>query len=161
AVGNLLRAGRWRPSLAGAPLAAAPAGWPQPVVPVGGHPLRVIAPAGGRPLQVADSPLAGEPWTQPTTPCIQPRPALPPHCSYCERVEQFYTIQSHHTQFKTNLSYENLGFNTTVGKPTADPDGEDEVSQASSSLVVSTRWISAAKLLQSDLVTLVQREGGE
>ncbi|RWW58039.1 hypothetical protein BHE74_00035135 [Ensete ventricosum] len=29
------------------------------------------------------------------------------------------------------------------------------------SLVVSTRWISAAKLLQYDLVTLAQREGGE
>ncbi|RRT35044.1 hypothetical protein B296_00030911 [Ensete ventricosum] len=42
-----------------------------------------------------------------------------------------------------------------------DPDGEDEGGQASSSLAVSTRWISAMKLLQSDLVTLTQREGGE
>ncbi|RWV96867.1 hypothetical protein GW17_00040388 [Ensete ventricosum] len=42
-----------------------------------------------------------------------------------------------------------------------DPDGEDEGGQASSSLAVSTRWISAAKLLQYDLVTLTQREGGE
>ncbi|RRT41964.1 hypothetical protein B296_00026408 [Ensete ventricosum] len=42
-----------------------------------------------------------------------------------------------------------------------DPDGEDEGGQASSSLAVSTRWISAAKLLQSDLATLAQREGGE
>ncbi|RWW67912.1 hypothetical protein BHE74_00024605, partial [Ensete ventricosum] len=41
------------------------------------------------------------------------------------------------------------------------PDGEDEGGQASSSLAVSTRWISVAKLLQSDLATLVQREGGE
>ncbi|RWW36584.1 hypothetical protein BHE74_00058381 [Ensete ventricosum] len=42
-----------------------------------------------------------------------------------------------------------------------DPDGEDEEGQAPSSLAVSTRWISAAKLLQSDLATLAQREGGE
>ncbi|RWW59758.1 hypothetical protein BHE74_00033285 [Ensete ventricosum] len=42
-----------------------------------------------------------------------------------------------------------------------DPDREDEVGQASSSLAVSTRWISTAKLLQSDLATLAQREGGE
>ncbi|RZS03052.1 hypothetical protein BHM03_00033174 [Ensete ventricosum] len=42
-----------------------------------------------------------------------------------------------------------------------DLDGEDEGGQASSSLAVSTRWISAVKLLQSDLATLAQREGGE
>ncbi|RWV96447.1 hypothetical protein GW17_00040836, partial [Ensete ventricosum] len=42
-----------------------------------------------------------------------------------------------------------------------DPDGEDEGGQASSSLAVSTRWISAMKLLQSDLATVAQREGGE
>ncbi|RRT61463.1 hypothetical protein B296_00013096 [Ensete ventricosum] len=41
-----------------------------------------------------------------------------------------------------------------------DPDEEDEGGQASS-LAVSTRWISVAKLLQSDLATLAQREGGE
>ncbi|RWW50878.1 hypothetical protein BHE74_00042826, partial [Ensete ventricosum] len=41
-----------------------------------------------------------------------------------------------------------------------DPNGEYEEGQASS-LAVSTRWISAAKLLQSDLVTLAQRVGGE
>ncbi|RWW82003.1 hypothetical protein BHE74_00009561 [Ensete ventricosum] len=40
-------------------------------------------------------------------------------------------------------------------------DGEDEGGQASSSIVVSTRWISVAKLLQSDLATLAQRERGE
>ncbi|RWV82045.1 hypothetical protein GW17_00056486 [Ensete ventricosum] len=34
-----------------------------------------------------------------------------------ERVERFYAIQSHHTQFKTNLSHENLGSDTTIGKP--------------------------------------------
>ncbi|RZS04270.1 hypothetical protein BHM03_00034580 [Ensete ventricosum] len=39
-------------------------------------------------------------------------------------------------------------------------DGKDEGGQASSS-AVSTRWISTAKLLQSDLTTLAQREGGE
>ncbi|RWV77725.1 hypothetical protein GW17_00061405 [Ensete ventricosum] len=42
-----------------------------------------------------------------------------------------------------------------------DSDEEDEGGQASSSLAVSTRWISAMKLLQSDLATLTQREGGE
>ncbi|RWW35265.1 hypothetical protein BHE74_00059821 [Ensete ventricosum] len=42
-----------------------------------------------------------------------------------------------------------------------DSDGEDEGGQASSSIAVCTRWISAAKLLQSDLATLAQREGGE
>ncbi|RWW68852.1 hypothetical protein BHE74_00023589, partial [Ensete ventricosum] len=42
-----------------------------------------------------------------------------------------------------------------------DSDGEDEGGQASSSLAVSTQWISVAKLLQSDLATLAQREGGE
>ncbi|RWW55206.1 hypothetical protein BHE74_00038169 [Ensete ventricosum] len=42
-----------------------------------------------------------------------------------------------------------------------DPDGEDEGGQASSSLAVSTQLISVAKLLQSDLTTLAQREGGE
>ncbi|RWV84884.1 hypothetical protein GW17_00053369 [Ensete ventricosum] len=42
-----------------------------------------------------------------------------------------------------------------------DPDGEDEGGQASSSLAVSTRWISTAKLFQSDFVTLAQREGEE
>ncbi|RZS26502.1 hypothetical protein BHM03_00059844, partial [Ensete ventricosum] len=41
------------------------------------------------------------------------------------------------------------------------PDGEDEGGQASSSLAIYTRWISAAKLPQSDLTTLAQREGGE
>ncbi|RZS23772.1 hypothetical protein BHM03_00056753, partial [Ensete ventricosum] len=33
--------------------------------------------------------------------------------------------------------------------------------QASSPLAVSIRWISSVKLLQSDLATLAQREGGE
>ncbi|RWV85699.1 hypothetical protein GW17_00052489, partial [Ensete ventricosum] len=42
-----------------------------------------------------------------------------------------------------------------------DPDGEDEGGQASSSLAISTQWISVVKLLQSDLATLAQREGGE
>ncbi|RRT53133.1 hypothetical protein B296_00050017, partial [Ensete ventricosum] len=41
------------------------------------------------------------------------------------------------------------------------PDEEDEGGQVSSSLAVSTQWISATKLLQSDLSTLAQREGGE
>ncbi|RZS24609.1 hypothetical protein BHM03_00057700, partial [Ensete ventricosum] len=37
-----------------------------------------------------------------------------------------------------------------------DPDGKDEGRQTSSSLAVSNRWISAAKLLQSDLATLTR-----
>ncbi|RZS22245.1 hypothetical protein BHM03_00054992 [Ensete ventricosum] len=41
------------------------------------------------------------------------------------------------------------------------PDGEDEGGQASSSLAVSTRWISIVILLRYDLTTLAQREGGE
>ncbi|RWW22674.1 hypothetical protein GW17_00013112 [Ensete ventricosum] len=58
-----------------------------------------------------------------------------------KRVEQFYAIQSHHTQ---EIVYPCI----------LDPDEEDEGGQASSSLAVSTRWISTAKLLQSDLTTL-------
>ncbi|RRT45837.1 hypothetical protein B296_00021021, partial [Ensete ventricosum] len=42
-----------------------------------------------------------------------------------------------------------------------DSNGENDGGQASSSLAVSTRWISIAKLLQSDLATLAQRKGGE
>ncbi|RWV78884.1 hypothetical protein GW17_00060068 [Ensete ventricosum] len=34
-----------------------------------------------------------------------------------KHVERFYVIQSHHIQYKTNLSHKNLGSNTTVGKP--------------------------------------------
>ncbi|RZR74040.1 hypothetical protein BHM03_00031476 [Ensete ventricosum] len=36
------------------------------------------------------------------------------------------------------------------------PNGEDEGGQASSSLAVSTRWISVVKLFQSNLTTLAQ-----
>ncbi|RWW36267.1 hypothetical protein BHE74_00058716 [Ensete ventricosum] len=45
------------------------------------------------------------------------------------------------------------------------PDPDEKMKEVKrpppSSLVVSTRWISAAKLLQSDLATLAQMEGGE
>ncbi|RRT60123.1 hypothetical protein B296_00035592 [Ensete ventricosum] len=34
-----------------------------------------------------------------------------------KHVERFYAIQSHHTQFKINLSYENFSSDTAVGKP--------------------------------------------
>ncbi|RWW07852.1 hypothetical protein GW17_00028746 [Ensete ventricosum] len=40
-------------------------------------------------------------------------------------------------------------------------DGEDEGGQVSFSVAVSTRWIFVAKLLQSDLATLAQKERGE
>ncbi|RRT42968.1 hypothetical protein B296_00043405 [Ensete ventricosum] len=36
------------------------------------------------------------------------------------------------------------------------PEGEDEGGQASSSLAISTRWISTAELLQSNLATLAR-----
>ncbi|RWW35636.1 hypothetical protein BHE74_00059408, partial [Ensete ventricosum] len=86
-----------------------------------------------------------------------------------KHVEQFYAIHSHHTQFKTNFSHENLALIPLLGNLSREivypcipyPDGEDEGGQASSSLAVSTRWISTAKFLQSDLITLAQREGGE
>ncbi|RRT36398.1 hypothetical protein GW17_00048461 [Ensete ventricosum] len=102
AVGNRhLRAGRSR----SCPRGYCPCGWP---------------------------PLAGGPWLQSTAPCRWPstcKGAVRGHARLPlvrasiaakmqqEHVERFYTIQSHHTQFKINLSHENLGFDTTVGKP--------------------------------------------
>ncbi|RZR99325.1 hypothetical protein BHM03_00028845 [Ensete ventricosum] len=50
-----------------------------------------------------------------------------------------------------------LGHGEIVYPCIPDSDGEDEGGQASSSLAVSTRWISTAKLLQSELATLAQR----
>ncbi|RWW16419.1 hypothetical protein GW17_00019700 [Ensete ventricosum] len=41
-----------------------------------------------------------------------------------ECVERFYAIQSHHTQFKTNLLHENLSSDTTIGKPQRREGGE-------------------------------------
>ncbi|RWW30450.1 hypothetical protein GW17_00004971 [Ensete ventricosum] len=67
--GSPLRAGRWRPSLVGVPLAATPAGWSQP-----------IAPVGGRPLQVVGSPLVGGPWLQPAAPAGGVGRGQPPPC---------------------------------------------------------------------------------
>ncbi|RRT31255.1 hypothetical protein B296_00048803, partial [Ensete ventricosum] len=58
-------------------------------------------------------------------------------------------------------SHEKLSRKEIVDPCIPDPDGEDEGGQASSSLAVSTGWISTAKLLISDLVTPTQREGGE
>ncbi|RWW36071.1 hypothetical protein BHE74_00058937 [Ensete ventricosum] len=59
------------------------------------------------------------------------------------------------------LRYENAIRMEIVYPCIPDPNGEDKGGQASSSLAVSTRWISTAKLLQSDLTTLAQREGVE
>ncbi|RRT62885.1 hypothetical protein B296_00012699, partial [Ensete ventricosum] len=72
--------------------------WPQSVAPVaglavGGRPCK--GPGHGRPPLLAEF----------TTKTQQ------------ERIERFYGIQSYHMQFKTNLSHENLGSVTTVGKP--------------------------------------------
>ncbi|RZS28685.1 hypothetical protein BHM03_00062323, partial [Ensete ventricosum] len=97
-------------------------------------PLAAFAPTGGHPLQVAGSPLAGG----------LGRSRLP--------------LATSHGQ---PLLLVVLAVNADIVYPCIpDPDGEDG-GQASSSLAVSTRWISAAKLLLSDLATLAQREGGE
>ncbi|RWV88542.1 hypothetical protein GW17_00049357 [Ensete ventricosum] len=117
--GSPLRVGRRRLCL----LAATPCGltvgrrpcrrpWPQPVAPagglvVGGRPNRWHG-CGRLPLQVDSMQVAA------------PQPAssatIAAHrCNKC--VEWFYVIQSHHTQFKTNFSHENLGSDTTVWKP--------------------------------------------
>ncbi|RZS11228.1 hypothetical protein BHM03_00042533, partial [Ensete ventricosum] len=109
-------------------------GWPWAVTPCG---LAAAVPAGGRPLRVA-TPTGGRAlqgaWSQPATPCRQPSHGRPP-------------LQGAWPE----IVYPCIPY----------PDGEDEGGQASSSLVVSTQWISTAKLLQSDLATLAQREGGE
>ncbi|RWV80212.1 hypothetical protein GW17_00058553 [Ensete ventricosum] len=131
----------------GNPCRLALTGWPMAAVPVGGHPLRAAARAGGRPLQVA------RPW--PTAPigglavashlCMQTACMWPP----LPRRQCLLSLPIAAT--RAEIVYPCI----------PDPDGEDERGQASSFLAVSTRWISAAKLLQSDLATLAQREGGE
>ncbi|RWV91693.1 hypothetical protein GW17_00045997 [Ensete ventricosum] len=153
-------------------------------------PCRWLAtPAGGQGVGRGQPLPCRGPWLQPAAPagwsrlaaplqgalpaagCLlsQPRPTPPPRGSCCEHVERFYIIQSHHTQFKTNLLHENLALIPLLGNLSREivypcipnPNGEDEGGQASSSLAVSTRWIFAAKLLQYGLATLAQREGGE
>ncbi|RWW56717.1 hypothetical protein BHE74_00036548 [Ensete ventricosum] len=159
------------------PRAAAPTGWhhhlarppspqarpralcPQATVTIGGHrvagsfPCRWLLPVGG--LGRSRPPLYGAwPWPAATTwglavigrPCRGPgpwpatligglavAPFLFPHFLYCENAA------------RTEIVYPCI----------PNPDTEDEGGQASSSLTVSTQWISVAKLLQSDLVTLV------
>ncbi|RWV84297.1 hypothetical protein GW17_00054000, partial [Ensete ventricosum] len=158
-----LRVGHWRSRLAGAQRAAPCglatggrhlwvrhgqplAGWPLAAVPcgraAGSRPrLRVAAPCGLLPLQaggvlaVADRHLA---WGL-------GRSRLPLAASHDQPL--LLTV---------------LAANAEIVYPyISDPNGEDEGGQASSSLAVSTRWISAVKLLQYDLTTLAQREGGE
>ncbi|RRT33248.1 hypothetical protein B296_00054996 [Ensete ventricosum] len=65
-------------------------------------------------------------------------------CSYCSH---------RRVVLKISLSLDHRRLVEIVYPCISDPDGEDEGGQTSSSLAVSTRWISAAKLLQSDLVT--------
>ncbi|RWV95313.1 hypothetical protein GW17_00042068 [Ensete ventricosum] len=143
-----------------------PCGW-SPLA--GDRPLKGPSRSRPRPLQVVSRPYRGAGRGPARLP-----PLLAAFAAKMQQecIEQFYAIHSHHTQFKTNLSHENLGSDTTIGKPQrehrrsyipvfSDPDGEDEGGPASSSLAVSTRWISAAKLLQYDLATLAQRKGGE
>ncbi|RWW06288.1 hypothetical protein GW17_00030395 [Ensete ventricosum] len=119
---------------AGHPRVVAPVVWPR----AGAAPLRLALAAAGRPfaggLAAADRPFAWGPWLQsvvalqvvgcPFKVAGRGHARLPlAWVSFAakmqqECVERSYVIQSHHTQFKTNLSHENLGSNTTVGKPT-------------------------------------------
>ncbi|RWV78649.1 hypothetical protein GW17_00060348 [Ensete ventricosum] len=133
------------------------AGWPQPTAPAGGRPLRVVAPAGGRPLQVAGNPLVGGPWLQPVAPARgELAVASCPLAGGLGRSR--LPLAACHGQ---PLLLVVLATNAEIVYPCIpDPDGEDEGGQASS-LAVSTRWISVAKLLLFDLATLAQREGGE
>ncbi|RWW60580.1 hypothetical protein BHE74_00032411 [Ensete ventricosum] len=136
------------------------------------------APAGGSPLRVRrGQPLAG--WPLATVPCgritgIRPYGLVVPMPAGGRPLRHVALAGDRPLQFKTNLSHENFGSDTTIEKPTAGashaeivypcipyPNGEDEGGQASSTLAISIRWISVAKLLQSDLATLAQREGGE
>ncbi|RWW59928.1 hypothetical protein BHE74_00033106 [Ensete ventricosum] len=95
-------------------------------------PLRDVAPASGvglpdgLVLAAAGSPLVGglsRGLAMGGRPCMGAGRDWPPLLVAFaakiqqECIERFYAIQSHHTQFKTNLSYENLGSDTTVGKP--------------------------------------------
>ncbi|RWW17489.1 hypothetical protein GW17_00018581 [Ensete ventricosum] len=82
--------------------------------------LSPLAGAAGLPFGLALAAtwpwVAGLAWGQ----AVAGRPLL--LCAFAaktqqERVERFYMIQSHHTQFKTNLSHENLGSDTTIRKP--------------------------------------------
>ncbi|RZS22617.1 hypothetical protein BHM03_00055419, partial [Ensete ventricosum] len=109
------KAGRGRQPLAGwslaaAPLAsvsraAAPCGLAIPVVPAGAAPAGRGLAMGGRPCMGA-----GRGWLPLLLAAFAAK-------TQQEHVERFYAIQSHHTQFKTNLSHENIGFDTAVGKP--------------------------------------------
>ncbi|RZS16462.1 hypothetical protein BHM03_00048452 [Ensete ventricosum] len=89
-------------------------GWPQPVVPVG------AAPTGDCPLRVGPGCSLAVGGRH----CMGAGCGWPPLLlaafttkTQQERVERLYVIQSYHTQFKINLSHENLGSDTTVGKP--------------------------------------------
>ncbi|RRT46530.1 hypothetical protein B296_00021237 [Ensete ventricosum] len=117
-------------------------GWPRAAAPCGrltASPLceRSIA-SGYRPLRALLASLSGWPWLQPAAP-VQWALAIawpwvvgtmgaghgwPPLLlaafatkTQQEHIQRFYVIQSHHTQFKTNLSHENFGSDTTIGKP--------------------------------------------
>ncbi|RWW12803.1 hypothetical protein GW17_00023515, partial [Ensete ventricosum] len=100
--------------------------------PVGGYPLWAGCPCKGV-LAVADHPLTGGlsrsrlplavSLAMGGRPCMGAGRGWSPLLAVFvakmqqECAERFYAIQSHHTQFKTNLLYENLGSDTTVGKP--------------------------------------------
>ncbi|RWW00676.1 hypothetical protein BHE74_00013092 [Ensete ventricosum] len=127
--------------------AAALAGWRQSIVPAGGasaqshRPLLPLAGTAGLPfglaLAAANRPLAGGLGR---SLAVGGRPSMgacrgwPPLllASFAmkiqqKHVERFYAIQSHHTQFKTNLSHENLGSDTIVRKPHWRERGEYKV----------------------------------
>ncbi|RWW60057.1 hypothetical protein BHE74_00032974, partial [Ensete ventricosum] len=152
--GSTLRARR------GQPLAS----WPLVVAPCG---CTVAASCG---LAVDGRPLRARRWQPPmragrSRPC--PRVATPSGLLSLRAIAPCRRALA-----ATNRPYRGVGWPWPVaplqgslavaGCPlqlaTTNPDREDERGQASSSLAVSIRWISIAKLLQSDLATLA--EGG-
>ncbi|RRT65415.1 hypothetical protein B296_00015820 [Ensete ventricosum] len=89
-------------------------------------PLRAGSPTSGCPPQRALA-IAGHHCRGPgrdRSPLQVAWPWLPSSflAAFVVKTEQFYIIQSHHTQFKTNLSYENLVSDTTIGKPISHAD---------------------------------------
>ncbi|RWV80096.1 hypothetical protein GW17_00058681 [Ensete ventricosum] len=123
--------------------------------------LAVGLPAGVNPLRAGRSRLALTGWPLPVTPCKYQAMAGCP-CRGPGRGQPPLHADSMHVAapppqvvptFAANRCNKRVE-QEIVYPRIPDPDGEDEGVQASSSLAVSTRWISAAKLLQSDLATL-------
>ncbi|RWV94130.1 hypothetical protein GW17_00043364 [Ensete ventricosum] len=116
-------------------------GQPQSAVPAGGYPMRAAAPASDHPLQGA--------WLQPAAPlkgglgCNRQ-----PICRWPTAPAGGLAVAMPGCPLHLLLLLQKCSKNAEIVYPcTPDPDGEDEGGQASTSLAVSTRWISAAKLL--------------